>query len=86
MTDIIEAKLIVPEQDLWVSVERAYWNDTFESKTWNDALQMTPRELRPPVSAVKVGSIETVYRKGVVCRPLDAYVNFENKPILVEKV
>jgi len=85
MTQVTDAKIIVPTESLWVSVNREYWTDSLAELDWNSALMALPDELRPPVSAVKVGSFSDILRRGKICRPLLEFRDFNNQPLMVEK-
>jgi len=83
MTKLSEARMIVPDQALWVAVKAEYWVTELADLDWNSALMGA--SIRPPVSAVKIGLLEEVLRVNKMCRPIEEYRNFNNQPIVVQK-
>ncbi len=83
MTKLSDAKLIVPEGALWVAINEDLFEPHMEELDWSSMLNYYGVSL--PTSAVKVGLLTEVLRKGKVCRPIDAYINFVNQPITVVK-
>ena len=83
MTPLRDAILIVPTQDIWVAVPEDDWNECLAVLDWNSALMRSGCTL--PISSVKIGLLEEVFRVGKMCRPIGAYKDFQNQPIVVKK-
>ncbi len=82
MTDIKDAKLIVPTDALWVAIKSADWEYYFSEGPWNDMLQVYSPII--PVDSVRVSRLaECPKRSGWVLRPLDEYRDFVDRPISV---
>ena len=83
MTQLKDAKLIVPTENLWVSVSEELWEDGMGEMTWNDTLSYYSFKLPP--TAVKIGLLTEILRKGKICRPINEYIDFDGQPIAVIK-
>jgi len=75
-TELSDAKLIVPSEDLWVGVPDILWDDKMSELSWNDNLQTNTYKL--PVETIKIGTLQRVNKKGYVIRPVNEFRDFNN--------
>jgi hypothetical protein len=83
MTKLSEAKLIVPDLEIWVAVDEEIWEGDMAYANWNS--MMMEREDVVPVKRTKMGMLSEVLRKGKICRPINEFLDFKNKPICIKK-
>ena len=83
MTPVKDAKLIVPQAILWVSMDEDKFEPHMRDMVWNDML--THYNVKLPVSSVKIGVFDDVFRKGKVCRPVASYLDFRGNGIAIIK-